>query len=91
MQDTLMEFTQEITAAAAELFWTDSFADLPFLKPVPMAPDIKVAARWTPEMRSVEFTAYNFEVVPFSMRYESPAAKLNKMLHQNQMSKFDVR
>ena len=80
MQDTMMEFTQEISTSAGELFWNDAFADLPFLKPVPMAPDVKVAARWTPEMRTGEFTAYNFEVVPYSMRYESPAAKLNKML-----------
>lgn len=79
MQKQTEKFIQGIMRDLLWYGWTDPLIDIPLVKRVP-GTDLEIAVAFTPEAREGDFFDYNIKVVPYSMQFESPQARLRKLL-----------
>jgi len=79
MQDATSEFARSIFKQIAWYEWTDPIRSRIIEKPIP-GTTMVIPVAWTPETREGDFLDLNFDIIPQSMRDETPAQKLNDMM-----------
>ena len=79
MQDAMSDFARSIFEQIAWYEWTDPIRTRIIEKPIP-GTTLVIATPWTPETREGDFLDLNFDIIPQSMRDETPAQKLNDMM-----------
>ena len=81
MQQRTHEFVASLMRSLGHLFWVDEA--LAIHSEVEVAPNtgVFVDSSWNPELREGAFWQYNFEIEPYSMNYEAPEVKAQKMEH----------
>lgn len=72
-------FTAEVLRDTGHLMWYDAMMSFPVAAEHRPGSGIYVESGWSPEQREGDFWQYNFDVVPFSMAYEPPEIKLQKL------------
>jgi len=78
MQDTVYEFAGGIEEALAWYLMYNPLIELPLIKQTASGREIPVTYRaWE---REGDYLDYNYEIVPYSMQYESPRQRLNGLL-----------
>jgi len=80
MQDRVTVFVSELLRDLAWYLWTDPFIDLPLTKRVKGAEDIGIPVRFNQEAKDGDYLDYNFEIVPYSMQYKSPAMRVQAVM-----------
>jgi hypothetical protein len=78
MQDATSEFAKSIFNQLAWYEWIDPTLNRILQKPI-KGTDIVVSVLWTPETRQGDFLKFNFDIIPQSMREDTPAAKVQKL------------
>jgi hypothetical protein len=81
MRQEVSRFHRSVMGDLAEYLWQDPYIELPLVKRV--GGSIEVPFVWTPEQREGDFTQYNIDIEPYSLRGSTPEerlAKLNKIL-----------
>ncbi|OHB56125.1 MAG: hypothetical protein A2Y07_01240 [Planctomycetes bacterium GWF2_50_10] len=78
MQDRMIEFTTEIVTDIAGYIYDDPITPIPVIKAVKGA-DVQIQGSFEPEERVAPFNKYNFEIEPYSMQYQGPAARLQAL------------
>lgn len=86
MQMRTAEFTANICKHLGWHMWDDQALEVPGEMPVPGTP-FTVNADWIPESKSTpdrparmgSFLDYNFEIIPYSMAYQSPSEQMQAM------------
>ena len=79
MQQRVHAFVSALTRSLGQLMWVDEMLSVPSSVEMYSGSGVRMNTSWTPEMREGDFLEYNFEIEPYSMSYESPEAKLQKM------------
>ena len=79
MQDATSDFARSIFEQIAWYEWTDPIRTRIIEKPIPHT-DVVIPVEWSPETRQGDFLDLNFDIIPQSMRDETPAQKLNDMM-----------
>ena len=77
-QDALMRFTIKVIKKLAWYLFHDPFIDLPATKRLPNT-GMEINFRITEEDMEGDFLDYNFDIEPYSMQYQSPQEKRNKI------------
>jgi hypothetical protein len=78
MQMRTAEFAAGICKHLGWHMWDDQQLQVPGQMEIP-GTDISVEANWNPDHRDGDFLDYNFEVVPYSMSYQSPSEQMQAM------------
>lgn len=78
MQDRMVEFTTDVITDIARYLYNDPITPIPVLKQV-KGTDIQVPGTFEPEERVAPFSTYNFEIEPYSMQHQGPAARLQAL------------
>ncbi len=79
MQQETHKFVVKLLENLAHLMWVDEMLSVPSSVEVSPGSGIRVDTSWTPELREGAFWKYNFEIEPYSMTYEPPEVKAQKM------------
>lgn len=79
MQDRVHTFTARVLQSLGHLMWADAVLEVPGSFEVAPRTGIYEDAAWTPELREGDFWQYNFDIQPYSMNYEPPEAKIQKI------------
>ena len=82
-QSRVVEFATKIVKKLAFYLWNDPLINLPLTKPVE-GTDIKIPFNFTPEILEGDFLEYNIEIVPYSLKQQTPSQKVQKMLEMLQ-------
>lgn len=90
MQDRMIEFTTEVVTDIANYIYNDPVTPIPVLKQV-KGTDIQVPGTFEPQERLAPFDRYNFEIEPYSMQHQGPAARLQALtqIFQNFLAPFE--
>ncbi|MDO8303436.1 MAG: hypothetical protein Q7T18_09360, partial [Sedimentisphaerales bacterium] len=78
MQDRMVEFTTGVVTDIAHYLYTDPVTPLPVIKSVP-GTAVQVPSSFEPEERVAPFNNYNFQIEPYSMQHQGPAARLQAL------------
>jgi hypothetical protein len=79
MQHRVHRFTADLMRSIGQLMWVDEILQIETnIKPRKDSL-LSVHSPWTPEYREGDFWQYNFDVEPYSMIYEPPEARAQKM------------
>jgi hypothetical protein len=78
MQNRTMGATRKVIEAIGWHLFYDPFIEIPIVKRVEGTP-LQLEGVFTPEDREGDYLAYNFEIEPYSMKYQGPAEKLNAL------------
>lgn len=78
MQYAVIEFVGDISQSLGQMMWADEMLEIKgsYTEPGLSFP---ISANWTPEMREGDIIQYQFNIEPFSMAYQSPAQRLQKI------------
>ena len=79
MQDRDQSFVAKCMSRLGHLMWADKFLNIPMSEEVEPHTGVYADTSWTPEQREGDFFQYNFDVEPYSMHYEPPYAKTQRM------------
>jgi len=79
MQYRVHDFTSRVMQAIGNLMWNDSTMERQKQVELGSSSGIFTDISWTPDKREGDFWQYNFEIEPYSMNYEPPEAKAQKM------------
>jgi hypothetical protein len=81
MQYRVAKFTAGIASDLGWLMWSDKVMQREAYEEVEGFPDIRVPAGWRPDFRQGDFSQYKFDIEPFSMMYQSPGERAQKLIH----------
>jgi hypothetical protein len=79
MQQRVHTFVAEVMGSLGHLLWADKAMTIH--QSIQLAPGTgaTLSIDWTPDKREGDFWQYNFDIEPYSMNYEPPEAKAQKM------------
>lgn len=79
MQHRVHEYVACLMQSIGHLMWVDSALSIETQVEVVPRSGIYADMSWTPEQREGDFWQYNFDIEPYSMNYEPPEMKAQKM------------
>lgn len=79
MQSRVHAFVAGILENLAHLMWHDAVLQIPGSFELTPNSGVYIPSNWTPEHREGDFVQYKFDFLPYSMNYDPPEARLQKL------------
>ena len=79
LQTSVLGATVKLVTDLAFLLWNDGYTEFPARVAVEGVEGFSYDATWSPEDREGEFNDYQFSIDIYSMQYQGPAERINKI------------
>jgi hypothetical protein len=79
MQQRVHDYTALLMQSVGQLMWQDKFYSRVLEEEVGRGTGVYAKLQWKPGLREGDFLEYLFDIEPYSMTYEPPEAKVQKM------------
>jgi len=79
LQMSVLNSTTSLATDLGYLLWIDKFTELPSRTEVPGLSGVSYDSTWSPDLREGEFDDYDFTIDIYSMQYQGPAERVEKV------------